>query len=74
MKLRAFIQANREELRAAISRHLGHVPRTASCYCPRSGTEHQHDDGARLSDSELREWVLNDEGLYSWARESGVRI
>ena len=28
----------------------------------------------RLSDSERRLWILNDEGLYMWARSSGVRI
>lgn len=28
----------------------------------------------RLNDSERRMWILNDEGLYNWARSSGVRI
>ena len=28
----------------------------------------------RLNDSERRLWVLNDEGLYRWARREGVRI
>lgn len=27
----------------------------------------------RLNDEERRQWVLNDEGLYLWARRSGVR-
>ena len=26
------------------------------------------------NDSERRMWVLNDEGLYSWAKSEGVRI
>lgn len=26
------------------------------------------------NDSERRLWVLNDEGLYNWARSEGVRI
>ena len=28
----------------------------------------------RLNDRERRLWVLNDEGLYLWARSEGVRI
>lgn len=28
----------------------------------------------RLNDEERRQWILNDEGLYLWARSSGVRI
>lgn len=28
----------------------------------------------RLNDSDRRQWVLNDEGLYQWARSEGVRI
>lgn len=28
----------------------------------------------RLTLEDLRQWVLNDEGLYNWARSSGVRI
>jgi len=26
------------------------------------------------NDEERRLWVLNDEGLYNWARRSGVRV
>jgi hypothetical protein len=28
----------------------------------------------RANDSERRLWILNDEGLYNWARSEGVRI
>lgn len=28
----------------------------------------------RLNDEDRRTWVLNDEGLYRWARREGVRI
>ncbi len=31
-------------------------------------------DNCRLSDTERRLWVLNDEGLYRWARSEGVNI
>jgi hypothetical protein len=27
-----------------------------------------------LADEERRLWVLNDEGLYNWARSEGVKI
>jgi hypothetical protein len=29
---------------------------------------------ARLNDGERKQWILNDEGLYIWARSYGVRI
>jgi len=28
----------------------------------------------RLNDTERRMWILNDEGLYRWARSEGVKI
>ena len=28
----------------------------------------------RLNDAERRLWILNDEGLYRWARKEGVNI
>jgi hypothetical protein len=28
----------------------------------------------KLDDDERRLWVLNDEGLYNWARSEGVKI
>lgn len=73
MTLRDFIKTNRAELDAAINSVVGRVPRTASCYCPLSGTDHQHQPPP-LNDKERREWILNDEGLYRWARSEGVRI
>lgn len=73
MKLREFISQNRQELDTCIGRALGHVPRTASCYCPLSGTEYTH-AAPSLNDEERRQWILNDEGLYNWARSEGVRI
>lgn len=30
--------------------------------------------GAARNDEERRLWVLNDEGLYNWARSEGVRV
>ena len=31
-------------------------------------------DNCRLNDQERRLWILNDEGLYNWARSEGVRV
>lgn len=28
----------------------------------------------KLNDDDRRQWILNDEGLYNWARSEGVRI
>ena len=28
----------------------------------------------KLNDEERRQWVLNDEGLYSWSRSEGVPV
>jgi hypothetical protein len=28
----------------------------------------------RLNDTDRRQWINNDEGLYRWARSEGVRI
>jgi trehalose-6-phosphate synthase len=32
------------------------------------------DKNPRANDEERRLWVLNDEGLYNWARSEGVEI
>ena len=68
-----FIREHRAELEVCIGRVIGHVPKTASCYCPKSGTDHYHDKG-NFSSNEIRQWILNDEELYQWARSEGVRI
>jgi len=34
----------------------------------------KQDKNPRANDDERRLWVLNDEGLYNWARSEGVRI
>ena len=73
MELSEWVEENRAEITAAVARALGHVPREASCDCPLSGTEHQH-EAPPLDDDELAEWVANDEGLYLWARGEGVEV
>lgn len=72
MTLTQFIQSNRQELERAINNVTGRVPRTASCYCPKSGTDHQH-ESEPLTTKDLRDWILNDEGLYQWAKSEGMR-
>lgn len=66
MTLRKFIERNRakidEAINATVYRYDGNgghgtVPTPAPTY----------------SDEERRQWVLNDEGLYSMAREEGVQ-
>lgn len=74
MTMTQFIQAHRQELEEYINRVLNHVPATASCNCPLSRTDHMHRSEKGLSVSDVREWVLNDEGLYRWARAEGVKI
>ena len=73
MRMRHFIKQNREEIDRLIDASLGQVPRTATCYCPLSGTDHFHQPSPR-NDTERRQWILNDEGLYSWARREGVHV
>jgi hypothetical protein len=53
MTMQQFIQANKPELDAAITRR---VP------------------GVKLNNHERQQWILNDEGLYLWAKSEGVRI
>ena len=71
MNMTTFIRQNRAQIDSAINRNRGYVPKTASCYCLKSGTDHHHDLGA-LNDSDRRQWILNDEGLFNWAVSKGV--
>lgn len=67
MTMRDFIRQHRDDLDAEINRvryrHNGH-----------GGPGIIPDPPPRRSDAERHEWVLNDEGLYLWARAEGVRI
>ena len=67
MTLQEFIKQNREELdrciNAALYRHDG-----------RGGRGTIPDPPPKRNDNERQEWVLNDEGLYNWAKSEGVRI
>ena len=74
MRLRDFIRQHRAELDEIITRAAQFVPKTATCYCPKNGTDHYHDDQPRINDEERRQWIMSDEGLYRWARSEGVKI
>jgi len=67
VKFREFIKAHRKELDEAINAARyrwdgkggrGTIPTPAPTY----------------NDEERRQWILNDEGLYNWARGEGVKI
>ena len=73
MTLKDFIRSNRADLESAIKRTRDFVPHQASCDCPLSRTDHTH-SGEGVTAEEIRQWILNDEGLYLWARSEGVRI
>lgn len=58
----AFIRENRAEIDSAIK---GAMTRYDSPGFQRK---------ISLNDEDRRQWILNDEGLYNWARSAGVEI
>lgn len=67
MGMTEFIRQNRAELDHAIN---GAMFR----WDGNGGRGVVPDPPPRRNDEERRQWVLNDEGLYRWARSEGVRI
>lgn len=59
MRMQEFIRINREEIDR----------------CVWNFTAHRYNQPQRLTnDQERVEWVLNDEGLYRWAKSEGCKI
>lgn len=61
--LTQFIKENRTQLDKAINDHLTRYDKKPFVR-----------DIVYLNDEERRKWILNDEGLYNWARSEGVKI
>jgi len=62
MKIRDFIKQNRKELD-------DHIISALTRY-DKPGFKRN----IKLNDEERKMWIVNDEGLYHWARREGVRI
>jgi hypothetical protein len=60
MTLQQFIEQHRQELSEAINERL------AEPYGSKNGPL------LPINDAERRMWILNDEGLYLWAKSEGV--
>lgn len=59
MRLAQFIKDNREEIDR----------------CVWNFTTHRYNQPQKPSnDAERRDWIMNDEGLYGWARAEGCKI
>lgn len=52
-------------IREFIRRHRAEIDAAIKRACPNCG---------RLNDEDRRQWILNNEGLYCWARLEGVKI
>ena len=67
MRMQAFIRVHRAEIDAAINSVIYR-------YDGRGGRGTIPDPLPRRNDTERVDWIRNDEGLYQWAREEGVRV
>lgn len=67
MTLTKFINDNRHDIDNIINRALYQ-------HDGRGGRGTIPDPPPKRNNRERREWILNDEGLYRWARSEGVKI
>ena len=65
--MREFIKRNRKELDEAINRAMYR-------YDGNGGPGTIPTPPPTHNDEERRQWILNDESLYRWARSEGVQI
>jgi len=54
-----------KSMRAFIREHAAELREAIRKVCPNVGG---------LDEEELRRWIINDEGLYNWARSEGVPV
>ena len=52
-------------MRGFIRQNRKELDRCIRSACPNIGS---------LNDSDREDWILNDQGLYNWARSEGVRV
>lgn len=67
MTIRNFIKMHRQEIDQAINAEIYR-------YDGRGGKGTIPNPPPKHNDEERRGWILNNEGLYSWARSEGVKI
>ena len=51
-------------LKQFIKKYKAEIDECIKAYCP----------NCKLNNDERESWILNDEGLYNWARSEGVKI
>jgi len=75
MTMQKFIQQNRTKIDACINgalyRHDGNARLFESAFGGRGTIPNPP---PKRNDEERRGWILNDEGLYLWARRAGVPV
>ena len=67
VSLRDFIRKNRTEIDRCINAALFR-------YDGNGGPGQVPEPPPRRNDEERHQWILNDEGLYNWARSEGVPV
>jgi hypothetical protein len=56
---------SRKSKRAFLQENRSEIDAAIRRVCPNVGT---------LNDSDRWDWIMNDEGLYNWARSEGVQV
>jgi hypothetical protein len=67
MTMKSFIQEHRQEIDQAINSVVYR-------YDGNGGRGRIPEPPPKHNDRERREWIMNEEGLYNWAKSEGVRV